>query len=112
MNFLLSISRLLSSQLSNVAEEVNTILNDWIGPLFIAIGGVAGIYAIVLGVQYIKSENDSKRAEAKTRMFNCIIGLVSLIIIGALCLTVDWDKLVELFGYTSRDASLMWNLMR
>ena len=100
MNFLLSISRLLG--LDEVSSEVNTILKQWIGPLFVAIGAVGFIYVIVLGVQYIKSESDSKRAEAKTRIFNCIFGVVLLIVIGVVCLAVDWAGLVEIFGYAKK----------
>ena len=100
MNFLLSIARLLD--LAAVSTEVNDILNFWVGPLFIAIGGVGTIYVIILGIQYAKSESDSKRAEAKTRIINCIIGVIILLIIGAICLSVNWASLVEIFGYTKK----------
>ena len=96
MNF----SRLLD--LASVAEEVNTILSMWIGPLFTALGGVACIYVIILGVQFIRAEGDSKKAEVKSRLIHCIIGAVSLIIIGVVCLAVDFAGLVQIFGYAQQ----------
>ena len=97
MNFLLSLSRLLD--LASISTEVNNILKVWVGPLFTALGGVAVIYLIILAVQYAKSENDNKRIEIKSRIVNCIIGVLSLFVIGALCIGLPWDKLVGVFGY-------------
>jgi len=102
MNFLLSVSRLLADQLETISGEVNSILKTWVGPLFIAIGGVGAVYAIILGVQYAKAENDSKRAETKTRMMNCIFGVLCLLVIGTISLTVDWAGLVRIFGYAGK----------
>lgn len=89
------------SKLLTLGDDVHAILSGWVGPIFIALGGVGAIYVIILGIQYIKSENDSKRAEAKTRMINAIIGVLSLIIIAVVCLAVDWDELVKIFGYAA-----------
>ncbi len=84
-----------------VALEINEILHGWVGPLFTAIGGVGCIYIIVLAVQYMKSENDNKRAEVKTRIINCLIGVISLLVIGTISLTMDWAGLAGIFGYAS-----------
>lgn len=104
MNFLRNLSinmgRLLAD-LNAVSDEVNTILKTWVGPIFIALGGAGSIYIIVLAVQYAKSENDSKRAEAKTRLVNCAIGVVALLVIAAVCIGLDWASIVQIFGYTS-----------
>ena len=99
MNFLLSISMLLD--LAAVGEQVNKILGVWVGPLFTAIGGAGAIYIIVLAVQYIRSENDNKKAEIKSRMVNCIIGVISILVLAAVCMMVDWAGFVQIFGYTS-----------
>ena len=101
MNF----ARLLeaSEKLTRISEQVTTILHSWVGPLFIALGGVGTIYIIILAIQYIRSENDSKRTEAKTRMVNCIIGVLSLLVLGVVCLAVNWAELVQIFGYTKYD---------
>ncbi|MBQ7351419.1 MAG: hypothetical protein IJW59_00920 [Clostridia bacterium] len=90
---------------SEAGAMVNQILNTWIGPLFTVIGGVGAIYIVILAIQYIKSESDSKRAEAKSRIVNCVIGVLSLIIIGVVSMAVDWAKLVEIFGYTAKGYS-------
>ena len=109
MNFLLSISRLLGLQ--EISDEVNEILTTWVGPLFIAIGGAGAIYIIVLAVQYIRSENDNKRAEIKTRLVNCIIGVVALLVLASLCITIPWNEVVKVFGYTqSKKATSMIGL--
>jgi len=100
MNLLLSLSRLLD--LTAVSNEVNDILKVWVGPLFTVIGALGAVYVIILAVQYIRSENDSKRAEAKSRMINCIIGVVCLLVIGGLCIGLDWAGLVQMFGYASK----------
>lgn len=101
-NLTINMGRLLASDnLGQVSYEVNTILKTWVGPIFIALGGVGSVYIIVLAVQYAKSENDSKRAEAKTRIVNCIIGVIALLIIAFCCIGIDWASLVQIFGYTS-----------
>lgn len=109
MNFLLSLSRLLD--LASISEEVNTILKVWVGPLFTVLGGVAVIYLIILAVQYAKSENDNKRAEIKSRIVNCIIGGLSLIAIGILCIGLDWAGIVQVFGYTEKGKGLIGMLL-
>ena len=101
MNFLMNISRLLANNLEEVGAEVNNILSTWIGPLFIALGGVGSIYIIILAVQYIKAEGDSKRAEAKSRIINCAIGVISLLVLATVCLAVNWVEFVQIFGYAS-----------
>ena len=109
MNFLLSLSRLLD--LASIADEVETILKAWVGPLFTALGGVAVIYIIILAVQYAKSENDNKRVEIKSRIVNCIIGGLSLIVIGSLCFSLDWAGIVQVFGYTEKEKGLIGMLL-
>ena len=101
MKFLLSISKLLD--LDTVSTQVNEILSEWIGPIFTLIGAFGAVYAIILGVQYAKAENDSKRAELKSRMVNCIIGFLVLLVLGTVCLTVNWAEIVQIFGYTAND---------
>lgn len=109
MNFFrtlaINMGRLLETdKLTAIGEEVHTILSTWVGPIFIALGGVGSIYIIVLAVQYAKSENDSKRAEVKTRIVNCLIGVIALLAIATVSLTIkgeDWANLVKIFGYSA-----------
>lgn len=90
-----------ATQTSDVAQKVTDILKTWIGPLFTLIGAIGAVYIVILAVQYAKSENDSKRAEVKTRIVNCIIGVISLLVIASLCFFVDWQALANIFGYAS-----------
>ena len=101
-----------TGQLKTVSNEVNKILRSWVGPLFIAIGGVGAIYIIVLAIQYIRSENDSKRAEAKQRIINCVIGVICLLVIGGVCIGVDWGNFVQLFSYTKKEKAVIGLLMK
>lgn len=90
------------SQSSAVAKKVTEILKVWIGPLFTVIGAIGAVYIIVLAVQYAKAENDNKRAEVKSRIANCAIGVISLLVIGSLCFWVDWQAFANIFGYAKR----------
>ena len=101
MRFFNNLSIGVSSMLApaDVASKVNQILNVWIGPLFTVIGAIGAIYIVILAVQYAKAESDNKRAEVKTRIANCAIGVVSLLVIGALCLKLDWVAVASIFGY-------------
>ncbi len=82
------------------AAKVNEILSQIVGPIMIAIGGAMSIYIVILAVQYAKSENDNKRAEAKTRMVNCFIGIVIIAVLAALCMGMNWEGIVRsMYGY-------------
>ena len=89
--------------LKSVSDQVNQILNDWVGPLFIMIGACGGIWAVVMGVQYARCENDAKRAELKSRMVNCIIGVVIILVLGTCCIGINWAGVVKIFGYIWED---------
>ncbi len=84
-----------------VAGKVNTILKSWIAPLFTVVGAIGAIYIVILAVQYAKSENDNKRAEVKSRIVNCVIGVLSLLLIAALSYYVNWAGVARIFGYAS-----------
>lgn len=104
MKFLMSISRLLvktTESMRAVGNEVNTILKSWVSPVFTALSGAGIIYIIILGVQYAKSESEEKRAEAKKRMLNCLIGIIVMLVLVALCLMVNWAEFVQIFGYAA-----------
>ena len=84
-----------------VAGQVSTILQAWIAPLFTVVGAIGAVYIVILAVQYAKSENDNKRGEVKSRITNCVIGVLSLLVIAALCKYVDWAGVAGIFGYAS-----------
>lgn len=90
-----------SAQTSAVAQKVNEIIRGWVGPLFTVIGAIGAVYIIILAVQYAKAENDNKRAEVKSRITNCVIGVISLLVIGTLCFVIDWQGVANIFDYAS-----------
>ena len=82
------------------AKKVNEVLSTIVGPCLTALGGMAIIYIVVLGVQYAKSENADKRAEMKKRIVNLAIGVVIMIVMITMCFAIQWDKIIpDLFGY-------------
>lgn len=89
--------------LASVGGQVHDILKEWVGPLFIMIGACGGIWSVVMGVQYARCENDAKRAELKSRMVNCIIGVVIIWILAIACLCINWGEIVKIFGYIWED---------
>ena len=99
-NFLLSLSTLLAGSASAAAAKAQAILGGIVGPCLIVLGSMGVIYIIILGVQYAKSENDSKRADAKKRIVNLAIGVVVIIVLIVLCMAIQWDSIIkELYGY-------------
>ena len=92
-----------SSNAQAVATDVQTILQMWVGPLFAVLGALGIVYIVILAVQYAKSENDSKKAETKSRMVNLAIGVVCLIILAVLCLNVNLAYIADVFGYTEKN---------
>lgn len=97
---LVNIGMLLASNLEETSAKVNEVLNNIVGPCLSAVGGMAIIYIVILGVQYAKSENGDKRSEVKKRITNLAIGVVVIFIMVTLCFAIDWAKIVpELFGY-------------
>lgn len=58
-----------------VTDAIDTILY----PLLILVGTAGTIYAVILGVNLARADSADKQQEAKKRMINAIIGLVSII---------------------------------
>ena len=58
-----------------IIDAINTILY----PLLILVGTAGTIYAVILGVNLARADSADKQQEAKKRMINAIIGLVSII---------------------------------
>ncbi len=61
-----------------VGDIVNAI-NKLLFPILILVGTAGVIYAIYLGVNLARADSADKQKEAKQRMINAIIGLVSII---------------------------------
>lgn len=105
-NMLANISMLLSQskRVVDTAKKVHEVLANIVGPCLAVLGSMAIMYVIVLGVQYAKSENDEKRAEAKKRIINMVIGVIAIIVLLLLCWLVDWGEIIpKIFGYVDID---------
>lgn len=88
------------ANLVSTAQKVTEVLNNIVGPCLSVIGSIAVVYAVVLGVQYAKSESDGKRAEVKSRVTNIIIGIIVIFIMVALCYAIKWEYIIpQMFGY-------------
>lgn len=60
-------------------KEVVDAINVVLYPILILVGTAGVIYAIVLGVRLARAESADQQQEAKKRMINFIIGLVSIV---------------------------------
>ena len=76
-------------------------------PIVFAIVTVIGVaYAIILGVNYAKAEDNEKREEAKKRLVGAVVGFGIAIVVSALLWilagTIDWSTL---FGGSGSSAT-------
>lgn len=62
---------------------VNSILNI-INPILILVSVAGIIYAIVVGVKFVKAEDKSQRDEAKAKLISVIVGIVVVLVLIAL----------------------------
>lgn len=67
-----------SGNWSWVGDIVNAI-NQLLYPILILVGTAGVIYAIYLGVNLARADSADKQKEAKQRMINALVGLVSII---------------------------------
>ena len=104
MRFLLAIANAIkgtNATLTAIAEQINDIINNIVSPVLIVIGAAGVIYAIILGINYIKAETPDKRKEAQSRLIGAIIGVVIVIAGIVICNAVDWKNLVGTDGNSS-----------
>lgn len=94
----------VSQRVVDTANKVNSVLKTIVGPCLSALGGMAIIYIVILGVQYAKSENTETRGDIKKRIVNLAIGVVIMLVMLTLCFAIKWDAVVpELFGYMEQE---------
>ena len=63
--------------LKNIAK----FLDDALVPVIIVVGALGAIWIIILGVNLARAESSDKAAEAKKRLINVIIAILSVIIL-------------------------------
>ena len=62
-------------------DTLLTAVNSFVNPILI-VAAIAGVlYAIVVGVKFIKAEDKSQRDEAKQKLITVIIGVVVTIVL-------------------------------
>ena len=69
-----------STKVGRILSTFADLLDELLLPFLIGIGIIGMIYGIWLGVQYARSEGDA-RGEAKKRIINFLIGLVSIFVL-------------------------------
>ncbi len=62
---------------------VNAIIS-FIGPILILVSVAGIIYAIVVGVRFVKADDKSARDEAKAKLISVIVGIVVTLVLIAL----------------------------
>lgn len=79
-------------------KEVVGSINWVMIPLMILVGTAGLIYAVVLGVNLARADGAEKIKEAKQRLINAIVGLVSIIVL-CLLLWLFISNVPTIFGF-------------
>lgn len=75
-------------------------LDDALIPVVIVVGALGAIWIVILGVNLARAESSDKATEAKKRLINVVIAIVSVIILVFL-LAFFVSKVPNLFGESS-----------
>ena len=104
----MKLARLLAStvstgvtSLSGIANNIGAIIQGVVSPVLMVIGAAGVIYAIILGINYIKAETPDKRKEAQSRLIGAIIGVIIIIAGIVVCNAIDWGSLIGTDGSSS-----------
>lgn len=68
-----------TATLPDWVKQIVNAINSLLYPILILVGSVGLIYCIYLGVNLARADSADKQKEAKQRMVNAIIGLVSIV---------------------------------
>ena len=80
MKFLLADEINDKTKVGRILGTFRDLLDELLLPFLIGIGIIGMIYGIWLGIQYARTEGDA-RGEAKKRIINFLIGLVSILVL-------------------------------
>lgn len=86
-----------NSTMNSIAGKIQQIMQSIVSPILVVIGAAGMIYAVILGVNYIKAETPDKRKEAQGRLIGAIIGVVIILAGIAICQFVPWSTLATTF---------------
>ena len=68
-----------AATLPDWVKQIVNAINSLLYPILILVGSAGLIYCIYLGVNLARADSADKQKEAKQRMINAIIGLVSIV---------------------------------
>lgn len=76
-------------------------IDEWLMPVIWTVLGFSSLYTIFLGVMLAKAEGADQREQAKKRMRNFLIGIVTVVLLMALLkvVTSNIDAVLEFIGY-------------
>lgn len=64
-------------------DKLLTVVTNIINPILILVAVAGTIYAIVIGVKFVKADSKDEREEAKQKLISVIIGIVvTFVLIG------------------------------
>ncbi len=84
------------TKIGRILDVFSQLLDEFLLPFIIAIGVLGAVYGLWLGISYAKTEGDA-RGDAKKRIINFLIGLVSVIVLIILLkiYTTQSDNIIE-----------------
>ena len=72
------------------ANTLITAIKSIIGPILILAATAGIIYAVVVGIRFVKAEDKSQRDEAKQKLITVIVGIVVTLVLIALFYWLSW----------------------
>ncbi len=85
--FLTNVSMLMAEAIATGIGWLDTLLNSVtkiINPILIMVAFAGVLYAIVVGVKFVRADNKDERDEAKQKLITVIIGIVVTLALVAL----------------------------
>ena len=108
MKYLANIVSLLGSDTENPFDDYTAkllqLVTDLLTPIFAVLATVGIVWAIVLGVQYMKAESTDKKEEAKKRMVNVIVGTVIMLVLVIILIMVA-NNIDSIVGWINSSAT-------
>ena len=92
MNMLLESSKLVNDYYK-IPGWIRTLISaiyKIIGPILLVVATAGIIYAIVVGVKFVRAEDKSQRDEAKSKLISVIVGIVVTAVLIALFYFLAW----------------------
>lgn len=68
------------TKIGRILDVFAQLLDEFLLPFIIAVGVLGAVYGLWLGISYARTEGDA-RGDAKKRIINFLIGLVSVLVL-------------------------------